>query len=460
MASSSNQSTIVAPWALPVTEKLTRCNCNLWKAQVMPAIRGAQLEGLLDGSDVKPTKEIAVQVDGRTVKKPNEEYGKWIARDQQVVSYLLTSVPKDILTQVADKTTTAEVWGGIQEMLASQMRARAVTTRIALATTKKGNMSMDEYFTEMKSLADDMAAAGKPLDDDELVGNILTGLDHDYNPVVSAIVARVEPISVNELYNQLVSFDSHMDLLYGGTQSSANSASRGGRGGGRGNFRGRGGSRGGGSNQGNGARGGRNGSNKKFNSISNGGGSNKTRCQVCLKVGHGADECWHGFDPDYVPDTRNASAAINNYGVDSNWYTDTGATDHITGELNKLSVRDVYHGNDQIKTASGAGMTITHIGHATVPTPSKNLHLKNVLHIPNACKNLVSVHRLASDNNAFLEFHRDFFLIKDQVTKKTLLQGRCRGGLYPIPSGSKKQVLGAIKPSAERWHKRLGHPSF
>lgn len=147
---------------------------------------------------------------------------------------------------------------------------------------------------------------------------------------------------------------------------------------------------------------------------------------------------------------------MNNYGVDSNWYTDTGATDHITRELNKLAVHDVYNGTDQIKTASGASMTICSY-------PSRNLHLNNVLHVPDACKNLVSVHRLAADNNVFLEFHPNFFSIKDQATKTTLLRGRCRGGLYPLPPnthGGKKQVLGAIKPSIERWHRRLGHPSF
>jgi hypothetical protein len=79
---------------------------------------------------------------------------------------------------------------------------------------------------------------------------------------------------------------------------------------------------------------------------------------VCFKGGHTTLECWYKFDESYTPATKTASAAMNNYCVDSNWYTDTGATDHITGELNKLAVHDVYNGVDQIKTASGAGMTI------------------------------------------------------------------------------------------------------
>lgn len=61
----------------------------------------------------------------------------------------------------------------------------------------------------------------------------------------------------------------------------------------------------------------------------------------------------------------------------------------------------------------------------------------------------------------FLEFHPDYFLIKDQATKSTILKGRCYRGLYPLPSDrSIKQAFGVVKPSLSRWHNRLGHPSF
>ena len=106
-------------------------------------------------------------------------------------------------------------------------------------------------------------------------------------------------------------------------------------------------------------------------------------------------------------------------------------------------------------------MEIKHVGHTIVPTPSKPLHLNNILHVPQAAKNLVSVHRLAKDNFAFLEFHPDHFLIKDQATKNTILRGRCHKGLYPLPSTqSVKQAYGVVKPSLERWHSRLGRPAY
>jgi hypothetical protein len=56
-----------------------------------------------------------------------------------------------------------------------------------------------------------------------------------------------------------------------------------------------------------------------------------------------------------------------------------------------------------------------------------------------------------------MEFHPWFFLIKDPNTKNTLLRGKCRNGLYPLPPSTFKCALGAIKPSLSRWHDRLGH---
>jgi hypothetical protein len=73
-------------------------------------------------------------------------------------------------------------------------------------------------------------------------------------------------------------------------------------------------------------------------------------CHICHREGHGADRCYK-----YVgyPHKSESAATTSSYGVDTNWYMDSGATDHITSELDKMSVRDKYHGDDQVHTASG-----------------------------------------------------------------------------------------------------------
>jgi histone deacetylase 1/2 len=180
-------------------------------------------------------------------------------------------------------------------------------------------------------------------------------------------------------------------------------------------------------------------------------------CQICNKDGHAARDCWSRFEDndDYYGD-KEINAA---YNVDTNWYPDSGATHHITSEFNNLTLRDTYKGYDKVNTANGQGMTISHIVHSIVHHPTQDFRLRNILHIPNASKNLLSVHRFTYDN----EFHPFFFFIKDQATQRVIHRGRCVGGLYPLISSlesqSSKHAFVAIKPSKSQWHSRLGHHS-
>jgi hypothetical protein len=61
-----------------------------------------------------------------------------------------------------------------------------LNTRVALATTQKSNQSVAEYVGKMLTLENEMVAANRYLEDDELVEYILTDLDNDFNSFVSA----------------------------------------------------------------------------------------------------------------------------------------------------------------------------------------------------------------------------------------------------------------------------------
>lgn len=52
--------------------------------------------------------------------------------------------------------------------------------------------------------------------------------------------------------------------------------------------------------------------------------------------------CWYCYDDDEQEQTKVAGTTSAGYGFDSNWYADSDATDHSTGELEKLTVRDKY----------------------------------------------------------------------------------------------------------------------
>lgn len=92
MASSST-STPPSLHGQVVTEKLTKTNHVLWKAQVLATLRGTQMACFLDTTTEAPTKTIIVtKGDKDTEKVPNSAYVQWLAQEQQVLSYLLISL--------------------------------------------------------------------------------------------------------------------------------------------------------------------------------------------------------------------------------------------------------------------------------------------------------------------------------------------------------------------------------
>jgi hypothetical protein len=147
---------------------------------------------------------------GNDVHQHNLTYSQWVARDQAVLGYLLSSLTRATLVTFATSTQAADAWSELSKLYSSQTRVHTVNTGIALATTKKLQLSVADYYNMMRSLTDDMASSSTPLRDDELVSYILSCLDKDYNSVYFAVTSRVEPISPSELYAQLLGFEHHL----------------------------------------------------------------------------------------------------------------------------------------------------------------------------------------------------------------------------------------------------------
>ena len=76
---------------------------------------------------------------------------------------------KEILVQVSSHEHAASLWKSITEMFSSQSRSKILQLRSQLAREKKGDYSAAEYFSKMTGLADEMAAAGKKIEDDDLI---------------------------------------------------------------------------------------------------------------------------------------------------------------------------------------------------------------------------------------------------------------------------------------------------
>jgi hypothetical protein len=73
-------------------------------------------------------------------------------------------------------------------------------------------MTAQQFITKMKGYASELAAAGKPVDDDELKDYILNGLDGNFNTLVGAI-NDVPSTSLNDMCFQLLSCETRDNML-------------------------------------------------------------------------------------------------------------------------------------------------------------------------------------------------------------------------------------------------------
>jgi hypothetical protein len=83
-------------------------------------------------------------------------------------------------------------------------------------------------------------------------------------------------------------------------------------------------------------------------------GTPKVQCQLYLKTVHDAHKCYQRFNHSFVREDRSAgNMTINGMGFNPSWYTDPGATDHITADLDKFTMHERYSGKDQVHTMNG-----------------------------------------------------------------------------------------------------------
>lgn len=145
-----------------VNAKLGRENYLLWKAQLLPFLRGQQLLGYVDGSPHTPPPMISETVGDEVGMVPNPAHQVWVQQDQLVLSSLLSSLSPEVIAQVLFLATSAEIWSSFERMF-SQTKARIMQVRMQLANTHKKDMSGAEYFAMMKTLADQWHLQDSPI---------------------------------------------------------------------------------------------------------------------------------------------------------------------------------------------------------------------------------------------------------------------------------------------------------
>ncbi|KAK1577018.1 hypothetical protein Q3G72_018477 [Acer saccharum] len=461
---------------LPV--KLNSDNYIYWKALVLPAIRALELEDFINGVRLCPSKFVDPLNSNKSENDMviNKDFLSWRRLDQFLLSWLLSTVSESLIGQVTECISSLETWRTLEKLFSHQSMARTMQLRQQLGNMKKGSSSVSEFVLKVKNVGNSLKSAGDSVTDRDLLLTVLNGVGNEFDAVVVMLTAQQNSISLNDAQYMLMIHEQRIEHLNPTAQvdpsPSANLATHNNNGGGGRRNYSRGGYNSGGRDSGNRGRRGRgNWSNN----------NNRPTCQICGRIGHSAQRCYNRFDRSYQsPSTShntNNSGSANNSGtqgqnqsngsgssshenlsnsnnnfqanynqtsayiaspesvIDPVWYADSGASGHVTSDLGKLSTFSHYKGCEKLTVGSGDQLEIANIGHATVVShtcPAKSLKLRNVLHVPHIAKNLLSISKFTQDNNAIVEFCGDCCLIKDKDSKRILLKGLLKDGLYQL----------------------------
>ncbi|XP_060959344.1 uncharacterized protein LOC133030571 [Cannabis sativa] len=144
-----------------LTLKLDRLNFLSWKSQVVPTVIGHDLDDILF-TGAPPPKNL---VNGN----PNLECLQWRKNDQLLLSWLGSSMFESILASVANYNSSTAVWRALEQKFVF------------------------------------------PVDDQDLVLQLLNGLGRKFDSVVSGITSRSDALTVEEVQALLLTHECRLE---------------------------------------------------------------------------------------------------------------------------------------------------------------------------------------------------------------------------------------------------------
>ncbi|KAK1412849.1 hypothetical protein QVD17_34395 [Tagetes erecta] len=491
--------------------KLSPTNYGFWKAMIQPFLITNKLFGYIDGTVPCPPATIQPPAPSASapVPKPetNPNYTTWISNDAHVRMLIVSTISESAFGHVQHSNTSRDLWLALERAYAPNTSSREFTLKHQLLKIEmKSDETSSAYLARAQEYADALANIGEPVKEKDLVMLVVSGLRDEYNGLKGNLLTRQFPTAFTELHALLSDHDfmirksiptvspaqafatvsnptsapSHplsnsvtptiqalqqlvnqLSLQSQPTQSSSpqpqafyTNRSGSARGRGTNNRRGRG----------------------TFNNYNNpnSGGGNRSQfpwasnqntvfgtCTRC-GIGHIPSQC-----PNRDTTTMRGRSPTANYAdsrsqAPSSWLPDTGSNNHVAPDLSSFEYSEPYLGEDNLHVGNGKALPILHVGSTRFHSPSKTFSLKNVLHVPTIKRNLLSVQKFCHDNNVFFEFHSNFFSVKDELSRTTLLTGPSNDGLYsfclPRFQDVPKVAFSTARASSQTWHQRLGHP--
>ena len=455
---------------LDAVDKLNGNNYVKWSDDIEAILTLKDLWEFVD-PDHKEDKDPKKDKDGQEVAVKVDPQ-----KDKKARAILMLSVQTHLQGVIRKAESARAAWKSLRDVYQAQSTARQMSLKRQLHSLSKApSESITDYVGRATDLQDQLAAAGYEADEQDVVLSVLKGLPVEYEMIVT-VLEDTKGLTVGTMLTRLLPTEERLVTRGAGKVHTEERA---------------------------------------FYS----GHAEKPalRCWYCRQYGHIQSNCKKAkADRDHEAQVagRNRGSDRRGYrggGADrtyamgatandwdttdwTQWVLDSGASHHVTGNPDLLrNVRPctditVTFGNGQRHKAEMVGdvdITLDVRMDTDMHGGQTVLRLHDVLYIPGAVTNLLSVRSATKHGSSFV-FHEDYCIVRHQ---KTLVATAAYGadGVYSLrdmsaewdydrlmsPSKLTDAVLTALRDDharqpaadagvegAQLWHRRYGHLGF
>lgn len=166
-----------------VNVKIDARNYLIWRIQVKNSMHANGYFEYLEGTIACPPAQTR---NDEGVVSTNSAYTLWKLIDAQLLSCLTASLSQTTLPYVLGLTNAHQVWESLSNRYNSLSRNHVQELKHRLYSHTKLT-TMEAYTDTLKDYAQKLAAAGSPVDEEDLIFHTLRGLPKVFNGFKTAI---------------------------------------------------------------------------------------------------------------------------------------------------------------------------------------------------------------------------------------------------------------------------------